>query len=70
MDYQSFNRQIIINPRQSNVSLEVELFNDRVVEGFEQFSVFLEAVPDLIGLTFIKQSPATIVLLNDDSKQQ
>ena len=68
MDYRSFDRQITINPLQSNVTVEVELLNDRVVEGFEQFSVFLEAIPDLIELVLIKQSPATIVLLNDDSE--
>ena len=68
MDYRSFDQLITINPLQSNITLEVELLSDRAVESFEQFSVFLEAVPALIGLVFIRQSPATIVLLNDDSE--
>ena len=68
MDYRSFDQLITINPLQSNITLEVELLSDRAVESFEQFLVFLEAVPALIGLVFIRQSPATIVLLNDDSE--
>ena len=66
IDYTPLDQVIVFNPGQDSIVFYVNITDDLIVEGDEQFEVFLKLSPDSPNVILGNPSVATGIIIDDD----